>query len=147
MAIFSKRGNHAVQRPFLSGREMMEPLDESMAVRNCRNLIARLQAVVDDENADLSNCTIKSHASYAELKNQLLRELMVAQGHCRTPGSRQVLESAYLAIRESIVRNERLLKMHLEALNEVSGMIMDSIRQADSDGTYAQRPLTRLQVR
>jgi len=126
---------------------MIEPLDESLVVRNCQGLIARLQAVVEEENRSLAECSIQSHASYADLKNQLLRELMMAQGSCRSPGSRQALGSAYSAMRESIVRNERLLKMHLEALNEVSAVIMDSIRQADSDGTYARRPLTRLHVR
>jgi len=126
---------------------MIEPLDESLVVRNCQSLIARLQAVVEEENRNLAECSIQSHASYADLKNQLLRELMMAQGSCRSRGSRQALGSAYSAMRESIVRNERLLKMHLEALNEVSAVIMDSIRQADSDGTYARRPLTRLHVR
>lgn len=147
MAIFSKHGNFALRRPVLSKLEMTEPVDESVVVRNCRSLIARLQAVVEEENLGLADCSIQSHASYADQKNQLLRELMVAQGSCRSPESRQVLGSAYLAIRECIVRNERLLMVHLEALNEVSAVITDSIRQADSDGTYARRPLTRLHVR
>jgi len=147
MAVLSKHDNHSARHPVLSNLEMTEPLDESMVVRNCQSLIGRLQAIIEEENRTLAECSIKSHSSYADLKNQLLRELMIAQGNCRSPGSRQTLGSAYLAVRESMVRNERLLKVHLEALNEVSNVIMDSIRQADSDGTYARRPITRLHVR
>jgi hypothetical protein len=51
------------------------------------------------------------------------------------------------ALRISLEVNQRIVKMHLEAVREVSTILADAIQEAESDGTYsvsvgrpAQRP-------
>jgi hypothetical protein len=41
-------------------------------------------------------------------------------------------------VTEALRRNQRLLKVHIDAVREVSSIIVDSIRQAESDGTYSR---------
>jgi hypothetical protein len=50
-------------------------------------------------------------------------------------------------LRISLEVNQRIVKMHLDAVREVSAIVADAIKEAESDGTYsasvvraAQRP-------
>jgi hypothetical protein len=47
--------------------------------------------------------------------------------------------SARLAgLRARLETNRTMLKMHLDAVREISAIVTDAIREAESDGTYSR---------
>jgi flagellar biosynthesis/type III secretory pathway chaperone len=108
------------------------------AVAVARVVMDRLTKLLDEESAALENRSIDRHAGFTERKNQLLRELMLSQKNVTAAGAVQSLKSHAAAVRAALLRNQKLLKTHIEAVREVSAIIVDSIRQAESDGTYSR---------
>lgn len=114
------------------------PEREAAAVANCRLVLERLRQVLDEESAALEARSLAAHGGFTERKNQLLRDLLVAQRGCASPEAGRALAPETRALRKVLERNQQLLKVHIEAVREVSAIIVDSIRQADSDGTYSR---------
>lgn len=42
-------------------------------------------------------------------------------------------------LRGALERNQEVVGLHLRAIEEISGIVADSIRDAESDGTYSDR--------
>ena len=100
--------------------------------------LLKLVELIDEENAILSEHGIANHAGFTDRKNQILREIMAAQ-RSESPevtahGCRDLLERLSAALRQ----NATLLKLHIEAVGEVSDIIISGLREADSDGTYSR---------
>jgi flagellar biosynthesis/type III secretory pathway chaperone len=112
---------------------------EAASVANCGFLLDRLKAVIEDESAALSRRDVSYHGQFAERKNQLLRDILVAQRTCYSPRIGQALAPRAQELQKLLKRNQRLLKAHMDAVKEISSIIVDSIRQADSDGTYSRQ--------
>lgn len=108
------------------------------AVAVARMVLERLSRLLDEESAALAGRTVERHVPYTERKNQLLRELMAAQKNCTSPAALAALKDQATKVREALGRNKRLLAAHIEAVREVSAIIVDSIRQSESDGTYSR---------
>lgn len=102
--------------------------------------LRKLLDIVETENTLLQRHEVISHANFTDKKNQALRELLAAQ---RSPADADRTSLAPLAERlaHALKTNSRLLKIHIEALGEVSDVIIGSIREAESDGTYGRRAL------
>lgn len=100
--------------------------------------VHKLLAVLEEENAVLRHHQLAFHAAFTERKNQALRELMAVQRQEGMGSSalrvRPLLERLSTELRE----NARLLKLHIAAVGEVSDIIVGSLRQAESDGTYSR---------
>ena len=112
---------------------------EAASVGNCGFLLDRLKTVIEDESAALSRRGVSYHGQFTERKNQLLRDILVAQRSCNSPRIRQALAPRAQELQQLFKRNQRLLKAHMDAVKEISSIIVDSIRQADSDGTYSRQ--------
>ena len=100
--------------------------------------IAKLVEAVEDENFSLLRQDIISHAGYTDRKNQALRELMAAQ---RRDGSRTSVDRIrpqLLLLSQALHANAKLLKHHIAAVGDVSDIIVGSLRDANSDGTYSR---------
>ena len=100
--------------------------------------IAKLVEAVEDENSSLLRQDIISHAGYTDRKNQALRELMAAQ---RRDGSRTSVDRIrpqLLLLSQALHANAKLLKHHIAAVGDVSDIIVGSLRDANSDGTYSR---------
>lgn len=108
------------------------------AVAVARVILDRLTRLLDEESEALARRTVERHGPYTERKNQLLRELMVAQKNCASAAALAALKAQTSAVTEALRRNQGLLKVHIDAVREVSSIIVDSIRQAESDGTYSR---------
>lgn len=107
--------------------------------------LLKLVEIIEEENGNLSRQAVVSHASFTDRKNHALRELMAAQRFDNKPS--RIAECGALLKRLSDVlkTNSRLLKLHITAVGEVSDIIIGSLREADSDGTYSRghSPLRR----
>lgn len=100
--------------------------------------IQKLMDVIDEENAILRNHSISLHSGFTDRKNQALRELMAAQ---RSVGKTSGLGSCRALLKQlghSLQENGRLLKLNIAAVGEISDIIIGSLREADSDGTYSR---------
>jgi hypothetical protein len=119
---------------------MAPPLTEGEtgAVAVCRVVLERLVVALEEESKGLAARTMVRHGAFTERKNQLLRELIVAQRNVTLPTAIRALSVQTAAVQKALARNQQLLKDHISAGREVSAIIVDSIRQSESDGTYSR---------
>ncbi len=102
--------------------------------------IERLEQVIDLETAalkqsqpaDLRDFNIKKSQGLLEL-NRMLRSVdpVTLAREAREPLGR---------LRDKLDRNLRMLQNHLRAVREVARVIAGAIQEAESDGTYCERP-------
>jgi hypothetical protein len=101
--------------------------------------ILKLTEVIEEENMVLRDRRIMSHAGFTDRKNHALRELMAAR---RSGSARESMISCGDLLRQlaaSLHMNAELLKLHIGAVGEMSDIIIGSLREADSDGTYSRK--------
>lgn len=98
----------------------------------------KLVEVVEEENAVLAQQSIISHAGFTDRKNQALRELMAAQRRDAAAADPAVLRPILQRLSEALQCNSRLLKHHIAAVGEVSDILVASLRELESDGTYSR---------
>lgn len=102
--------------------------------------VAKLLEAVEDENSVLRHQEIISHAGYTDRKNQALRELMAAQRRETGPTAIDQIRPQLLRLSQALLANAKLLKHHITAVGEISDIIVGSLREANSDGTYSREP-------
>ena len=100
--------------------------------------LLKLIDIVAEENSVLARDEIVNHGGFTDRKNQALREVMAAQRFeersTRFAECRPLLQR----LSDELRTNTRLLKLHIAAVGEVSDIIIGSLREADSDGTYSR---------
>jgi hypothetical protein len=108
--------------------------DVSSAFERC---IERLEDVVDQETAALKGRTAADLREFNNRKSQGLLELSRSLRYFQVaPPTNAVLERL-AGLREKLDTNKAVLELHLEAVREVSTIMADAIRDAESDGTYS----------
>lgn len=100
--------------------------------------VDKLLEAVEDENTALRRQEIMSHAGYTDRKNQALRELMAAQRREASRTAVDQIRPKLFHLSQALQDNARLLKHHIAAVGEVSDIIVGSLRDAESDGTYTR---------
>lgn len=135
---FSSPAREGPRRPIgVFHREAALDSDAVAAALAFERCIDRLETVVDQETTALRN---RSHANLREFNNrksQGLLELSRSLKFFQTaPPSNAVLERL-AGLREKLDVNQAVLKLHLDAVREISSTMSDAIRDAESDGTYS----------
>lgn len=97
--------------------------------------VHELLAVIEDENRALSSHVVTSHDMFTSRKLQLLRTLMAGLKVTTDIELRSARQAA-LALSGALARNRHLLDVHVNAVRDVAAIIVDSIKQHESDGTY-----------
>lgn len=100
--------------------------------------VAKLLEAVEDENSALRRQEFISHVGYTDRKNQALRELMAAQRREAVPTAVEHVQPQLLRLSQALLANSKLLKHHIAAVGEISDIIVGSLRDANSDGTYSR---------
>jgi hypothetical protein len=103
--------------------------DEKSANVILENAVRRLEETVEQETAALRSRTPIDLNEYNNRKSQGLRMLGESQPS-------EEMKGALRSLRDKLDLNREVLKTHLDAVREVAGLIAESIRNADSDGTY-----------
>jgi hypothetical protein len=100
--------------------------------------LARLEEIVDQETAALTGYVTINLKDFNDRKNHALVELTRAMR--LIPGGMEgaALNGRVDRLRYKVKLNRIVLRMHLEAVREVSTTISNAIRDAESDGTYSQ---------
>jgi len=116
---------------------MTLPQADQASVSSCVALLTRLKQTIMQETAGLS--AGDAQAGLAEAKTHLLRDLLALERNPPSPEARKTLAPLLGEIRDALVRNQSVLKAHMDAVASVSAIIVDSIRKAESDGTYSRK--------
>jgi hypothetical protein len=103
--------------------------------------LMKLIDVIEEENAALRQHWIGTHANFTDRKNQALRELMAAQRSVLTSTAREACEPLLQRLSGGLSENARLLKLNIAAVGEISDILINGLREADSDGTYSRGQL------
>ncbi len=115
------------------------PIEENAALAPAllKNAVERLEAVIDQETAALTMRRAVDLNDFNDRKTHGFVELSRAMRHFEGAALDQSLVLCLTGLRTKLETNRAVLKMHLEAVKEVSTVVADAMRHADSDGTYA----------
>jgi hypothetical protein len=100
--------------------------------------IQRLEEIVDQETMALRAGKTVNLKEFNDRKSQALLELTRASRQMQGGGADPALAGLVGSLKVKLAVNQAALKMHLEAVREISTSLSDAIRQAESDGTYTQ---------
>lgn len=99
--------------------------------------INRVAGIVDEETAALRKGGEADFKAFNTRKSlglvELTRVLRLMDGAPLDPATGRLLKS----LGTKLEANQKILKLHMEAVGEVASIISRSIREADSDGTYS----------
>ncbi len=102
-----------------------------------KSAIERLGEIIDQETAALQRRTAVDLNAFNDRKSHGLVELTRAMRHFESTPPDQMLLVSLTALRAKLQDNSAALKMHLDAVREVSTVVAEAMQHADSDGTYA----------
>ena len=106
----------------------------SSAFERC---IERLETVVDQETAALKGHAATDLREFNNRKSQGLLELSRSLRYFQGATPSNAVLARLAGLRTKLDANQAVLKLHLEAVREVSTIMADAIRDAESDGTYS----------
>jgi hypothetical protein len=99
-------------------------------------VLQRLEEVVEQETAALRTHAALDLNAFNNRKSQGLLELNRALRSVSSGVPDPALAVRLKRLRARLDTNHAVLKMHLDAVREISNIMADALREADSDGTY-----------
>jgi hypothetical protein len=107
--------------------------------------IQRLEEIVEQETVALQTRQAVNLKEFNDRKSQALLELTRSLRNLGASGPPQspTLAARVGSLKAKLATNQAVLKVHLEAVREISTTLADAIRHAESDGTYSQATVRR----
>jgi hypothetical protein len=102
------------------------------------NAIERLEEAVEQETAALQARASVDLRAFNERKSQGLLELTRAMRHIEGSAPEPALVTRLTSLRAKLDANSAALKLHLDAVREISAVMADAMRDAEHDGTYSR---------
>jgi hypothetical protein len=99
--------------------------------------IGRLEEVVDQETDALRTGKTASFDDFNYRKSHGLLELTRAVRSIDPTNVGEEVRDRLEDLRDRLERNRTMLKTHLDATREISSILTEAIRAAESDGTYS----------
>jgi len=103
----------------------------------CVRAIERVEQIVEQETFALKRRRPGSLGDFNHRKSHGLLELTRALRALGDPAARQSLEPRLRALQGKVKENGDVLKVHLEAVQEIATSMARAIRDGESDGTYS----------
>lgn len=100
--------------------------------------IQRLEEIVDQETLALRTRQAVNFKEFNDRKSQALLELTRSLKLLQGSGPNSTLATRMGKLKVKLAVNEAALRVHLEAIREVSTTISEAMQNADSDGTYTR---------
>jgi hypothetical protein len=97
----------------------------------------RLEQVIDQETMALQTRTGLDLKDFNDRKSLGLLELTRAMRHIEGAAPDPALHARLARLRAKLEINRAALRTHLEAVREISTIVADAMRNAESDGTYS----------
>ncbi len=111
--------------------------DETGVLASLIRTIERLEETLEQETAGLRSRAPVDLKDFNTRKTHGLLELTRVMRHLDRGGLTPPVAARLSVLRTSLEVNQRVVKMHLEAVREVSAIVADAIQEAESDGTYS----------
>lgn len=105
-------------------------------------VVQQLGKLLDEETAALQRGDRVSLADYNYRKSHGLLEITRAMPSV-SPNAANIPQFTAMMtdFRAKLEKNRRIVKLHLDAVQEVAEVLSDAIRSCDSDGTYSRTSL------
>ncbi|AHB47754.1 hypothetical protein W911_03985 [Hyphomicrobium nitrativorans NL23] len=114
------------------------PVGGSAPISMLEIAIQRLEEIVDQETKALKQRETIDLKGFNDRKSQALLELTRWMRNISGVEANPQIAARIGALKEKLLVNQAVLKLHLEAVREISASMADAIRQSESDGTYTQ---------
>lgn len=108
-----------------------------MKNRTISNVVERLIEAVDAENQHLRAGRLDSLEQFVARKNHALVELSRVVSPEDVPSLSAALAEQVMRLKQVLSANESLLEIRAEAVRELSKIVREAMRAAESDGTYS----------
>jgi hypothetical protein len=100
--------------------------------------IQRLEEIVEQETFALRERQAIDLKEYNNRKSQALLELMRTLRNLDGTAPSPALMARVSSLKSKLAANQAVLRLHLEAVREITTSLSDAIRHSESDGTYTQ---------
>lgn len=105
-------------------------------------VVQQLGRLLDEETAALQSGDRVSLADFNFRKSHGLLEITRAMSSVSPAAARAPQFNAMMIdFRAKLEKNRRVVKLHLDAVQEVAEVLSDAIRSCESDGTYSRTSL------
>ena len=104
---------------------------------NLAAIIGRIEEAVDEETAGIRTGTGFDLKASNARKSRYLYELTRAIKGGNEIEFLEQHREGLTRLRQKLARNEAAILAHLNAVNEVAGLLKNAIQRADADGTYS----------
>jgi hypothetical protein len=102
-------------------------------------VIRRIEGYLDEETTALDATPNFDLRASNDRKSQGLVDLNQAMRRLKISDINEELERQLKAFRAKLAVNLHKIRLHLEAVKEITAMLSDAIQSAESDGTYTRR--------
>jgi hypothetical protein len=99
--------------------------------------ILRMEALVDEEISALKSLKKVDYDGFSRRKNRSLLELVRSSKVVAGSGRDVQIADEVARLRAKLDKNRALLLLHFDAVRSVAEIICKSLRESESDGTYA----------
>lgn len=113
------------------------------SVAQFRDVISRLVATLGEENRILDERQSYSLDIIVQRKSQLLLELMRAHKVMHPDVAKEFLRTDIKNLKLALVENQEKLAVHYAAAKDITEVILEVLRDNESDGTYANTSISR----
>ena len=124
------------QRANSQPRPAMHDSDAARAI--VIGVIRRIEGYLDEETTALDATTNFDLRASNDRKSQGLVDLNQAMRRLKITDVNEELENRLKAFRAKLAINLHKIRLHLEAVKEITAMLSDAIQNAESDGTYTR---------
>jgi hypothetical protein len=131
-AAIAANGRHTPPPP----RHAVPPPDAARAL--VISVIWRIEGYLDEETAALQKLHAFDFKASNDRKSQGLVDLNQALRRLQKPDVNPELVARLEAFRSKLAANQRVIRLHLDAVKEIAALLSDAIQNAASDGTYTR---------
>ena len=120
--------------------DLSDSTDRPVKVPSAQELLTiidRLEEVVQTETAALQQHIVSDLAAFTRNKSQILLEVTRLSRLMKLPTGNVRINDRLMSLKTSLAQNRDTLEIHLRAARELNEIISDTVRDAESDGTYS----------
>jgi hypothetical protein len=133
------RGHVQSQGDRRSAPQHRSPVHDADAARSVVfAVMRRIEGYLDEETIALDKAPSFDLKASNDRKSQGLVDLNQAMRRLKTDDVNTELELRLQTFRKKLTLNLRKIRLHLEAVKEITAMLSDAIQSAESDGTYTR---------
>lgn len=111
--------------------------EQELAVKHLLLMLDKLEEIIEQENSSLESHDLPDFKAINTKKIRLLRDLEQAQ---MVIANDKISDKAIIdrleQLQPKLLRNQSLLKLHLDAIADVMGLLKAKAQALETDGTY-----------